>query len=81
MSHIEFKSIFSRFKETFPPATEYNPDLTLILSTTQISEMFSELHPDIKIPDLYNYMVFEGYIYQPIEIDKTIKFYWLLDRL
>lgn len=81
MSHLEFNNIFSRFKEIYPPAVEYNENITILISTTQLSEMFTELHPSIQLPDLFNHMIFEGYIYFPLQVNGTIRFFWLLDRL
>lgn len=80
MSHIELEAIFKRFKESFPPAKTYVKGETLQLTTSEIQAMITDFCPGINIPDLYSFMISEGYDFKPIEYNETVTFYWLLDK-
>lgn len=80
MSHIELGAIFNRFKESFPPTSEYTEGVTLKLTTAELTTMIEDFCPGIEVGDLYSLMISEGYEYRAIEYNETVTFYWLVSR-
>jgi hypothetical protein len=80
MSHIELEAIFKRFKESFPPTSEYTEGLTLKLTTAELEQMLTDFCPGIEIGNVYSLMVNNGYQFRPVEYNETITFYWLIGR-
>ncbi|MEI6175131.1 MAG: hypothetical protein WCR01_15405 [Bacteroidota bacterium] len=80
MSHTELEAIFARFKESFPPTSEYTEGVTLKLTTDELTTMIEDFYPGIDVGDLYSLMTSHGYEYRPIEYNETVTFYWLVGR-
>ena len=80
MSHAVFEEIFARFRAQFPPEDEYQEHVTLKLTTHEVVEIFNNFQPDIELPDMYEWMMANGYKYRAIEENETIRLCWLIKR-
>jgi hypothetical protein len=72
-----FQSVFDVFKSHFPAANQQN--YSLKLTSDELFKTFSRFYPgDFSEKELFEKMIFEGYIYSPENRSGIISFSWLL---
>lgn len=81
MTHTRFTELLDTFFKKFPPAASLS-DSNLKLTTDELFESLNKFYPgvvDIKT-SLAEAMLERGYIYEPVEENETVTFYWLLRK-
>lgn len=78
MSHTFFETQFQKFKDQFKPAQNFIDGVTLKMTMGEMLDVFTQLDPSINNDDLYSLLTEAGYVYEPVEFNGHIDFYWLL---
>jgi hypothetical protein len=83
MSHIDFETLFAKFKEKFPPVGSL-AESDLQLTTPEIVEFFTDFNPlwkDSLPVDIVIFLEDNGYKLSPMEYNGKISFKWLIKKL
>lgn len=80
MSHTFFDSQFKKFTERFGPSNQYIDGVTIKMTMAEMQALLCVMGDEMSAELIYNQLSKAGYLYEPIEFNGTIGFYWLVQK-